>query len=128
MIKYYTSKVLGRSSFTKYFFYNVEFISRGSVNAPRSLGYLYGNSVSDPETETTEMCFVIRLISCVYLNRSKPAFSPETTAETLLSEIYTGNILANRKGLLEVIRDKIWPRVTSERQLPLSVTALQRHA
>ena len=56
----------------------------------------------------------------------KPAFPPKTISETLLSQIDTGNILANHKRLLEAIRGKIWPRVT-ESQLPPTVTALQRH-
>ena len=110
------------SHFYKVFFNNVDFITRGSVNIPGSLGDLYGDFVLDPETETNALCSVIRLISCVYLNKNKLAFPPKTTAEALLSQIDTGNILANHKRLSEVIRDKIWPRVTSESQLPPSVT------
>ena len=64
----------------------------------------------------------------MYLNTSKSASPPKTTSETLLlSQIDTGNILANHKRHLEVIRDTIWPRVTSVSHLPPSVTALQRH-
>ena len=97
------------------------------MNTPGSLGDLYGDFVLDPETETNALCSVIRLISCVYLSKHKPAFPPKITAKALLSQIDTGNILANHKRLLEVMRDKIWHRVTSQSQLPPSVTALQRH-
>ena len=91
-----------------------------------SLGDLYADFVSDPETETNALSSVMRLISCVYLKKNKPAFQPKTTAETLLSQTDMGNILANQKRLLAGIKDKIWPRVTSESQLLPSVTALQR--
>ena len=104
--------------FYKVFSNNVGFITGGSVNAPGSLGDLYVDFVSDPETEINALCYVIRLISSVYLNKNKPAFPPETTVETLLSQIDTGNILANHKRLLEAITGKMWPRVTSESQLP----------
>ena len=97
------------------------------MNATGSPGDLYGDFASDPETETNALCSVIRLIFGVYLNTSKPALPPKTTVEILLSQLYTRNILANHKRLLKVIRDKIWPRVTPESQLPPSVTALQRH-
>ena len=63
--------------------------------------------------------------SADFLCVSKPVFPPKTIAETLLSQIDTENILANQKRLLEAIRGKIWPRVTSGSQLPPSVTALQ---
>ena len=112
-------KVLIRSSFAKC-------ITRGLVNAPGSPSDLYSDKKCF--TETNVLCSIIRMISGVYLNTGKFAFPPKTTAGTLLSQIYPGNILANHKRLLEVIRDKILPRVTPESQLPPSVTALQRYA
>ena len=131
MIRYHISKLfyLGRSSSTRVFLNNVDFITRGSVNAPGSLDDLYGDFVSDPETERNTLCSVIRLISCMYLNTSKPMFPPKTTAETLLSQVDIRNILAKHKRLLEVIRDKIWRRVRTsiKKSTTRSVTALQRH-
>ena len=44
------------------------------MNTPGSLSDLYGDFVLDPETETNALCSVIRLISCVYLSKNKPAF------------------------------------------------------
>ena len=120
-------KGVGKKFSYEVFFHNVDSVTRGSVNAPGSLGDLYDDFVSDPETETNALCSVIRLVSCVYLNTSKRAFQAKTTAETFLSQIDTGNILANHKRPLEAIRDKIWPRVTSQSRLTPTVTALHRH-
>ena len=68
MIKYHTSKVLGISYSTKCFFSNIaiDFITRGSVNAPGSLGDLYGDFVSDPETETNAENKRIELYNAAY--------------------------------------------------------------
>ena len=60
------------------------------MNAPGSLGDLYDDFVSDPETETNALCSVTRLISCVYLNTSKPAFPPKITAETYYHKLIPG--------------------------------------
>ena len=71
-------------------FNNVDFITRGSVNTPGSLGDLCGDFVLDTEAETNALCSVIRLISCVYLSKNKPAFPPKTTFEALLSQLILG--------------------------------------
>ena len=86
-------KDVGKKFSYKVFFNNVDAITRGSLNASGSLGDTYDDFVSDPETETNALCSIILQIPCMYLNTSKPAFPPKTTAETLLSHIDTGKPL-----------------------------------
>ena len=92
------------------------------MNDPGSLGVWWFCFKSRDWNKRIVLCN-----SANFLCVSKPAFPPKTTAETLLSQIDTGNILGNHERLLEAIGGKIWSRVTSESQLPPSVTALENH-
>ena len=114
--------------FYKVYFNNVDFITKGLVNGSGSPDDLHGDFASDPETETNALCFVIRADFRYVSKHKQTCVSIQNNCRNItITKSYIGNILANHKQLLEVIRGKIWPRVTPESQLPPSITALQRH-
>ena len=69
----------------------------------------------------------MRLLACGYFFKYRSAFPQSATADRLLLELSSGTSYEKHRSLLNLLRERIWSRITTERHLPSSLTAVTKH-
>ena len=69
----------------------------------------------------------MRLLACGYFFKYRSAFPQSATVHQLLLESSGSTSYEKHRSLLNLLRERIWPRITTERHLPPSLTAITKH-
>ena len=112
----------GKASFMATLCEYCEFICSNSVYSPGTLSNL------DPESNGYLSFF--RLVGCTYFKKHKTVFLPSLpTPMTLFNSLAMDNQSAHNhhKAWLDVLRERIWSRITYEEEMIPSDEALLRH-
>ena len=109
---------LGKATFLQTLFAHSEFITSDTSSAPGTL-----------TDEANGFLSFLRLVGCAYFNKHKSAFLPSFPSPvTLFNSVQTvGDHHQQHNQWLDLIRDRVWPRIQFEEDIIPSSDALFRH-
>ena len=118
---------LGKKNLFKLFFDHTDFVRGLTNDSQGSLNELFPNINENNDIQITAVCSVVRLLACGYFFKYRSAFPQSATVDELLLESSGGTSYEKHRSLLNLLRERIWPRITTERHLPPSLTAVIKH-
>ena len=117
---------LGKKNLYKLFFDHTDFVCRLTDASLGSLDELFQNIDENTDIQIKAVCSVVTLLACGYFFTFRSAFPQSGTVDELL-ESSGDTSYKKHRSLLNLLRERIWPRITTERHLPPSLTAVTKH-
>ena len=118
---------LSKKNLYKLFFDHTDFVCWLTDDSQGSLDELFQNINENTDIQIKAVCSVVRLLACGYFFKYRSAFPQSATVDELLLESSGGTSCEKHRSLLNLLRERIWPRTTTERHLPHSLTAITKH-
>ena len=117
---------LSKKNLYKLFFDHINFVCGLTDDSLGSLE-LFQNTNESTDIQIKAVCSVVRLLACSYFFKYRSAFPQSATVDELLLKSYGGTSYEKHRSLLNLLRERIRPRITTERHILPSLTAITKH-
>ena len=118
---------LCKKNLYKLFFDHTDFVCGLTDDSQGSLNELFQNINEHTDIQIKAVCSVMTLLACGYFFKYRSSLPQSATIDELLLESPGGTSYEKQRSLLNLLRERIWPLITTKRHLPPSLTAVTEH-